>query len=75
MKPSFGFPSRKIDWDKWDNWDTCRKPAWLSEIDCPGYALVTGTRLGQLGHFGIRTFHNDASFSITEKGDLHHDND
>ena len=62
----FSFPYRKIDWDKWDNWDTRRKPAWLSESDCPCYAFVTGTLLGQVGHFGVRTFHNVASFDFEE---------
>ncbi len=62
MNILFAFPYRKTDWDKWDNWDTRRKPTWLSESDCPGYAFVTVTLLGQVGHFGIRTFQDVASF-------------
>ena len=58
----FAFPYSKKHWDEWDNWDTPRKTLWLSGISRPVYAFVTGTRLGQLGHFGIRTFHNGASF-------------
>lgn len=62
MKPLWTVPYRKNHWDKWDNWDTRRKPAWLSGIARPIYALVTGTQLGQVGHFGIRTFQDGAAF-------------
>jgi hypothetical protein len=49
MKSRFALPYRKKHWDKWDNWDTRRKPAWLSGIACPVYAFVTGTLLGHGG--------------------------
>ena len=64
MKARFAFPYRKNHWDKWDNWDTRRKPAWLRGVHGPNYAFVTGTRLGQLGHFGIR-MHQDVAQSHT----------
>jgi len=64
MMPRFARPSRKNDWDTWDNWDTRRKTAWLSGIACPVYAFGTGTRLGHLGHFGIRAFQDGAPFRL-----------
>ena len=56
----FSFRLCKNRWDNWDNWDTRRKAARLSETTCPVYAFVTGTQLGQVGHFGIRLYQDGA---------------